>query len=99
MASMNILTKEKRIRVLRALVEGNSIRTTVRITGVAKNTVVKLLRDAGRACEDEMADTIVTVRRFVISQGKLNTCLKHLYKTFVRHPSSLRFAEIGKNKS
>jgi len=36
---------------LRALVEGNSIRATVRITGVAKNTVVKLLRDAGRACE------------------------------------------------
>ncbi|MGA2173253.1 MAG: IS1 family transposase [Sedimentisphaerales bacterium] len=48
---MNILTKEKRIQVLRALVEGNSIRATVRITEVAKNTVVKLLRDAGRACE------------------------------------------------
>ena len=47
MVSMNILTKEKRIQVLRALVEGNSIRATVRITGVAKNTVVKLLRDAG----------------------------------------------------
>jgi transposase-like protein len=46
---MNILTKEKRIQVLRALVEGNSIRATVRITGVAKNTVVKLLRNAGRA--------------------------------------------------
>ena len=51
MVSMNILTKEKRIQVLRALVEGNSIRATVRITGIAKNTVVKLLRDAGRACE------------------------------------------------
>jgi hypothetical protein len=51
MVSMNILTKEKQIQVLRALVEGNSIRATVRITGVAKNTVVKLLRDAGGACE------------------------------------------------
>jgi transposase-like protein len=51
MVGMNILTKEKRIRVLRVLVEGNSIRATVRITGVAKNTVVKLLRDAGKACE------------------------------------------------
>jgi len=48
---MNTLTREKRIQVLRALVEGNSIRATVRITGAAKNTVVKLLRDAGRACE------------------------------------------------
>lgn len=33
-----------------ALVEGNSIRSTVRMTGVAKNSVVKLLVDLGRAC-------------------------------------------------
>jgi hypothetical protein len=32
------------------MVEGNSIRSTVRITGVAKNTVVKLLVDIGGAC-------------------------------------------------
>jgi IS1 family transposase len=51
MVSMNRLTREKRIRVLGALVEGNSIRSTVRMAGVAKNTVVKLLRDAGQACE------------------------------------------------
>ncbi len=33
-----------------ALVEGNSIRATVRMTGVAKNTIVKLLNDLGCAC-------------------------------------------------
>lgn len=33
-----------------ALVEGNSIRSTVRMTGVAKNTIVKLLADLGSAC-------------------------------------------------
>jgi IS1 family transposase len=49
---MNRLTKEERVRVLSALVEGNSIRSTVRMTGVAKNTVVKLLADAGRACDE-----------------------------------------------
>lgn len=48
---MNRLTRDKRIRVLGALVEGNSIRSTVRMTGAAKNTVVNLLCDAGRACE------------------------------------------------
>jgi len=48
---MNVLTREKRVRVIAALVEGNSIRATVRMTGVAKNTVVKLLRDIGQACE------------------------------------------------
>jgi IS1 family transposase len=48
---MNQLTNEKRVRVIAALVEGNSIRSTVRMTGVAKNTVVKLLCDIGQACE------------------------------------------------
>ncbi len=51
MVSMNRLTREKRIQVLGALVEGNSIRSTVRMTGVAKNTVTKLLCNVGRACE------------------------------------------------
>ncbi len=47
---MNKLTTERRIAVVRCLVEGNSIRSTVRITGVAKNTVTKLLVDLGRVC-------------------------------------------------
>ena len=48
--SMNTLTNEKRCRVIAALVEGNSIRASVRMTGVAKNTIVKLLADVGTAC-------------------------------------------------
>ena len=47
---MNQLTKERRAAIVRALVEGNSIRATVRMTGAAKNTVTKLLRDLGKAC-------------------------------------------------
>lgn len=47
---MNALTIEKRVQVIAALVEGNSIRATVRMTGVAKNTIVKLLLDVGTAC-------------------------------------------------
>lgn len=47
---MNKLTQDKRAAVIRALVEGNSIRATVRMTGVAKNTVVKLLADLGTVC-------------------------------------------------
>jgi IS1 family transposase len=46
---MNKLTKEKQGQVVAALVEGNSIRATCRMTGVAKNTVVKLLVDIGKA--------------------------------------------------
>jgi len=47
---MNRITTEDRVRVVASLVEGNSIRSTVRMTGVAKNTVAKLLLDLGRAC-------------------------------------------------
>jgi len=48
---MNQLSKEKRSRVVAALVEGNSIRATCRMTGVAKGTVLKLLVDLGWACD------------------------------------------------
>jgi IS1 family transposase len=40
----------KRVAVVSALVEGNSLRSTCRMTGVAMNTVLKLLADLGTAC-------------------------------------------------
>jgi len=49
---MNRLTQEKQRQVISALVEGNSIRATVRMTGVAKNTIIKLLAEVGKACAD-----------------------------------------------
>src|SRR6266851_3254105 len=56
--SMNKLSSAKRIQVIAALVEGNSIRATVRMTGVAKNTVVKLLAEIGAACEKYHQETL-----------------------------------------
>jgi IS1 family transposase len=50
MLSMNTLENEDRVKVVAALVEGNSIRSTSRMTGVARNTVTKLLVDLGSAC-------------------------------------------------
>jgi len=55
---MNRLSPERRVAVIRCLVEGNSIRSTVRITGVAKNTVTKLLVDLGRACSEYQDKTL-----------------------------------------
>jgi hypothetical protein len=49
MFSMNKLTTEKRVAILSALVEGNSLRSTSRMVGVSINTVTKLLIDAGQA--------------------------------------------------
>ena len=48
---MNRLNRAERAKIIRALVEGNSIRSTTRITGRSINTVLKLLADLGDACE------------------------------------------------
>jgi IS1 family transposase len=47
---MNRLGSKKRAQVVGALVEGNSIRATCRMTGVSKPTVLKLLIDLGTVC-------------------------------------------------
>jgi IS1 family transposase len=49
---MNKLSAERRAQIVRALCEGNSIRSTARMTGAAINTVVSLLVDLGGACSE-----------------------------------------------
>ncbi|HEY4131652.1 MAG TPA: hypothetical protein VGM50_13620 [Gemmatimonadaceae bacterium] len=44
---MNTLTTDKRAAIIKALCEGNSIRTTGRLTGAAKATVLRLLVEMG----------------------------------------------------
>ena len=55
---MNRLSTGKRATILRCLVEGMSIRATSRTAGVAVNTVVKLLIDAGHTCYDYQYETL-----------------------------------------
>lgn len=50
MVIMNRLSTAERAGIIHCLCEGNSIRSTCRLTGFAKNTVVKLLTDLGAAC-------------------------------------------------
>ena|SRR5579863_7274504 len=47
---MNCLDSATRARIVNCLIEGCSIRATVRMTGASKNTIVKLLADLGAAC-------------------------------------------------
>ena len=47
---MNRLSTEKRKQIVAALVEGNSIRSTCRMTGRSKGAVLALLADIGEAC-------------------------------------------------
>jgi IS1 family transposase len=55
---MNKLTRQDRVRVIAALVEGNSIRSTVRMTGIAKNTIAKLLAEVGTVCAEYHDKTV-----------------------------------------
>lgn len=48
---MNRLPLDKQVQVIRLLVEGNSLRSTSRITGIAVNTVMSLLVRAGKAAQ------------------------------------------------
>jgi len=56
--AMNKLSQQKRAQVVAALVEGNSIRSTVRMTGVCKKAVLKLLVDLGIACAKYQHDKL-----------------------------------------
>lgn len=47
---MNKLSIEEKVRVVACLVEGNSLRATVRMTGIHRTTIQKLLVQLGEAC-------------------------------------------------
>jgi IS1 family transposase len=47
---MNQLTTAERVAILTCLSEGMGVNATCRVTGKAKNTVLKLLADVGSAC-------------------------------------------------
>src|SRR5438128_5825895 len=49
---MNRLDNARRSRVIRCLVAGTSVRATVRMTGVAKKTVLRLLCEIGEVCRE-----------------------------------------------
>jgi IS1 family transposase len=49
---MNRLTDDKRAQVISCLIEGCSIRSTVRMTGVAMKTVMRVLVEVGEVCAD-----------------------------------------------
>lgn len=59
---MNKLDTKKRAAIVAALVEGNSIRATCRLTGAAKGTVLKLLADLGAACEEFHDSTVREIK-------------------------------------
>lgn len=59
---MNILKPEKKLAVISALTEGCSIRSIVRMTGVHKKTIMKLLVEIGTKCEQMVKAKMYSIR-------------------------------------
>ena len=59
---MNKLNRTRQAQVIAALVEGNSIRATERMTGVAKHTILKLIKDVGIASADYQDRVLVNLK-------------------------------------
>ena len=58
---MNRLDAAKRAQIIRCLIEGCSIRSTVRMTGASKNTIAKLLIELGACCVKFMDEAMVNL--------------------------------------
>lgn len=54
MVGMNRLNLDRRTQVVSALVEGNSIRSTERMTGIHRDTIMRLLVEVGTGCAEIM---------------------------------------------
>jgi len=57
----NVLCREKQIAVLLLLSEGNSIRSTERLTGVHRDTIMRLVIRFGNNCRSFLDDTLMNL--------------------------------------
>jgi hypothetical protein len=66
----NVLNLAKKTAVITALLEGCSVRSTSRMTGVAKSTILRLLEEVGTACAEYQDRTLrnVTAKRVQVHE-------------------------------
>ena len=68
--NMNKLSRDARTQILGLMVEGTSIRAISRLTGASKNTITKLLEDAGEAFSEYQDRTLrgLTCKRVQVDE-------------------------------
>ena len=55
---MNTLKTERKAQAINCLIEGNSIRSTERMTGIHRDTIMRLMVRVGEACHSYMDETL-----------------------------------------
>lgn len=96
MVSINRLDTAQRVAVVKALVEGNSIRSTVRLTGVAKNTIQKLIVDLGVAVTDYQDKALRNLASKRVQCDEIWSFCYAKKKSIKKDPSILeRYADAG----
>ncbi len=81
--AMNALPLEKKALVLNSLIEGNSIRSTVRLTGVNKKTVMRLLVEAGYRAQAILDRELVNIQSNFIQVDEIWTYVQKKQKQTV----------------
>jgi len=74
---MNRLSIQQRVQVINALVEGNSIRATCRMTHTAKGTVLRLLAEVGEEIAREFTAEQLPYARW--DESVLGTNMHHAF--------------------
>ena len=84
---MNTLPLEKKILILNSLVEGNSIRSTVRLTGVNKKTVMRLLVEAGEQAKEILDTQLVNIKSNFVQVDEIWTYVGKKQKQLTENDS------------
>jgi IS1 family transposase len=74
---MNVTPEEKQVQILKMLVEGNSIRSIERITGVHRDTIIRILVRVGDKCQKLLDDKI---KNFHSKNIEIDECWAYVKK-------------------
>lgn len=90
---MNILPLEKKIQVLNALVEGSSICSISRMTGVNKRTVLRILKEAGQQAQEILDRELVNLKCRFVQMDEIWSFVQKKQKECTEEEK--RFGEVG----
>lgn len=73
---MNKLSREKKTQVIAAMVEGVGVNAISRMTGVCKNSILRILAEVGRACAEYQDERLVHLK---VARLQVDECWQFCY--------------------